>query len=283
MNILVTGKNGQLGSEIKAISNQYQNFNFLCTDIEELDITNKKAINSFFKNNTIDLIINCAAYTAVDKAEDDFEIANKVNNLAVQYLVEAAETYNSKIIHISTDYVFDGSTCIPYKEDKEVSPLGVYGQTKLEGEEHILHAKTQGLIIRTSWVYSEFGNNFVKTMLRLGKEKESLGVIGDQIGTPTNAKDLAYACLDIANQTKQWEDNQIYHYSNLGVCSWYDFAFEIMQQANLNCKINLIETTDYPTKAKRPQYSVLNKKKITEKFNVKNHHWTISLKRTIKV
>lgn len=284
MNILVTGKNGQLGSEINSLSEQYPHFNFILTDVDELDITNKEAIQTFFSNQNIDLIINCAAYTAVDNAEDNFEIANKVNNTAVQYLVEAAEKHHSKIIHISTDYVFNGNNFLPYKEENTTDPIGVYGETKLQGEQHILHANTPALIIRTSWVYSEFGNNFVKTMLRLGKEKDSLGIIGDQIGTPTNAKDLAKACLDIASKTELWsKENEIYHFSNLGVCSWFDFAFEIMHLANIDCNINLIETQDYPTKAKRPQYSVLNKKKITEQFNITNHHWTTSLKRTIKL
>lgn len=283
MNILVTGKNGQLGSEINALSNQYPNFNFIFTDVEELDITNKNKIETFFTENTVDLIINCAAYTAVDKAEEEIETANKVNNLAVKYLVEVAEIYHTKIIHISTDYVFNGNSYIPYKEIDNTNPISIYGKTKLDGESHIINAKTQGLIIRTSWVYSEFGNNFVKTMLRLGKERNELGIIGDQIGTPTNAKDLAKTCLDIASKTELWSTkNEIYHFSNLGVCSWYDFAYEIMKISNTNCNIKLIGTEDYPTKAARPQYSVLNKKKITDQFKIDNSHWSISLEKTLK-
>ncbi|NME67783.1 dTDP-4-dehydrorhamnose reductase [Flammeovirga aprica] len=283
MNILVTGKNGQLGSEISILTNQYPNFNFVFTDIEELDITDKEAVQNFFIQQKIDLIINCAAYTAVDNAEDNFDIANKVNNIAVKYLTEEAEKHNSKIIHISTDYVFNGNNYLPYKEEDPTSPIGVYGETKLQGEQHILNSSTQGLIIRTSWVYSTFGNNFVKTMLRLGTERDNLGVIGDQVGTPTNARDLALACLEIASKTELWsKENEIYHFSNLGVCSWYDFAFEIMKLSTLDCQVNLIETKDYPTKAKRPQYSVLNKAKITKQFGVKNKHWSISLKETIE-
>ncbi|KXX72537.1 dTDP-4-dehydrorhamnose reductase [Flammeovirga sp. SJP92] len=283
MNILVTGKNGQLGSEINALSTQYSDFNFHFTDIEELDITDKNAIDNFFSLNKIDLIINCAAYTAVDKAEDDIIAANKVNNLSVRYLTEVAEQYYSRIIHISTDYVFDGKHYLPYKETDNTNPISVYGKTKLNGESHVINSKVPALVIRTSWVYSQFGNNFVKTMLRLGNERENIGVIGDQIGTPTNANDLAKACLDIASKTELWsKKNEIYHFSNLGICSWYDFANEIMKLSDINCKINQIETIDYPTKAQRPQYSVLNKKKITEQFGIDNFHWSDSLQKMIK-
>lgn len=282
MNILITGKNGQLGSEIQALSNTYKEFNFFFTDIEELDITNEEAITTFFEINKINFVINCAAYTAVDKAEDDEEIANKVNNTAVKFLVTAAEKNNARFIHISTDYVFNGTNHTPYTEEQETSPIGVYGKTKLEGEKHVLNSSLKGLVIRTSWVYSKFGNNFVKTMIRLGNERDELGVIVDQVGTPTNAADLAEVCLLIASQLENWSDiNEVYHFSNEGVCSWYDFAFEIMKLNNISCHIKAIETTDYPTKAARPPYSVLNKKKIREQFNIPPKHWTSSLQRML--
>ncbi|GAA4826764.1 dTDP-4-dehydrorhamnose reductase [Algivirga pacifica] len=278
MNILVTGKNGQLGSEIQVLANDCPNFNFIFTDVVELDITDRDRVQTFFAENTIDIVINCAAYTAVDKAEDEYELADRVNNQAVEYLVEAATTVNARFIHISTDYVFDGSGNIPYTEVDGVSPLGVYGKTKLAGEQHVLKASIPGIVIRTSWVYSSFGNNFVKTMMRLGKEREELGVIVDQIGSPTYARDLAEVCLSICVKEDQWRDsNEVYHYSNDGVCSWYDFATTIMELNGIDCVVKPIETIDYPTKAERPLYSVLNKKKIKEHFLLSHKHWKKSL------
>ena len=278
MKIVVTGKNGQLGSEINALKDQYPSFEFIFLGRNDLDITDQDAIEKYFENCPFDLLINCAAYTAVDQAEDDFEGANAVNNLAVQYLVAAAEKQKARVIHISTDYVFDGAANLPYKESDPVQPIGVYGKTKLAGELHVLNAKIPAMVIRTSWVYSSFGNNFVKTMKRLGQERDELGVIVDQVGTPTNARDLADACLQICTQLTRWSDtNEVYHFSNDGVCSWYDFACAIMEVNNIDCNVKPIETTDYPTKAKRPQYSVLNKKKIKEQFGLLGLNWKASL------
>jgi dTDP-4-dehydrorhamnose reductase len=253
-------------------------FNFIYTDLEELDITNADLVTSFFKQNSIDMVINCAAYTAVDKAEDDADLANMVNNIAVKNLVNACLSHQARIIHISTDYVFDGSSNVPYVESEVVSPIGVYGKTKRLGEEQVLHTAVQGIILRTSWVYSSFGNNFVKIMLRLGKERESLNVIYDQVGTPTYARDLAKACLDIACQTEHWTtEPKVYHYSNEGVCSWYDFSTTIMELTQIPCKISPILTKDYPTKSQRPHFSVLNKTAIKTKFNLKIPYWQTSL------
>jgi dTDP-4-dehydrorhamnose reductase len=278
MNILITGKNGQLGSEIQYLSSNYTSFNFIYTDVIELDITEAELVDYFFKYNAIDMVINCAAYTAVDNAEDDFDLVNKVNNIAVKNLVDACIKYQAKIIHVSTDYVFDGSSNVPYIETDAISPIGVYGRTKRSGEEQLLNAAVSGIILRTSWVYSSFGNNFVKTMIRLGQERESLNVIFDQVGTPTYARDLAKVCLDIASQTENWlAAPEVYHYSNEGVCSWYDFATSIMEIKKIYCKVLPIETKDYPSKSNRPHYSVLNKSKIKAKFNIDISYWRISL------
>mgnify|MGYP000754574992 FL=1 len=283
MKVLVTGRNGQLGSEIHSISEQYDNFEFIFTSSLNLDISNEEAVFSFFNNHQFDAVINCAAYTAVDKAEDELENANAVNHLGVQYIVENCEQKNIRLIHISTDYVFDGSNNVAYKETDPVSPIGVYGKTKRLGEEVILNSSLNAIIIRTSWVYSTFGNNFVKTMIRLGKEKDELGVIVDQVGTPTNTNDLASACLTILSEANNWNQKvSIYHYSNNGVTSWYDFATEIMTIANLDCKVNPIESFEYPTKALRPNYSVLNKRKIVQDFDLKIPHWKESLVKMIK-
>lgn len=276
LNVLVTGSKGQLGSEIQALSIDYA-YNFIFTDKEELDICNEEAINSFVHQNAINIIINCAAYTAVDKAQEDEEIADKINHQAVHYLAKISKEKNIKLIHISTDYVFDGQNFRPYIETDVTAPQGVYGQTKLDGEKALLSINpTNSIIIRTSWVYSSFGANFVKTMLRLGKEKESLGVIFDQVGTPTYARDLAETILQILPKIEN-KNVEIYNYSNEGVLSWYDFAKEIMRMAKLNCVINPIETKAYPTPAKRPHYSLLNKTKIKEKFNMSIPYWKDSL------
>ena len=271
-NILVTGSNGQLGSEIKELSSDYS-YDFSFTDRTTLDITDKEDIKNFCQNNAINTIINCAAYTAVDKAESDKENADIVNRKAVKKLALVAKEFDIKLIHISTDYVFDGRNFKPYCEEFQTNPQGVYGKTKLEGEKELININPKNsIIIRTSWVYSFYGNNFVKTMLRLGKEKESLGVIFDQVGTPTYAKDLAKTILEIIPKIKN-EKVEIFNFSNEGVLSWYDFAKEIMKMAKLDCKINPIETKDYPTPAKRPHYSLLNKAKIKEKFNIEIPYW----------
>jgi len=276
LNILVTGSHGQLGSEIHELSCEYPNTYFF-TDKEELDITNEKALSQYIEHHSIDVIINCAAYTAVDKAQSDEILADRINHLAVKYLATIAKEHNIKLIHISTDYVFDGMSHKPYLETDTTNPQSIYGKTKLLGENALLHVKLpNSIIIRTSWVYSSYGANFVKTMLRLGKEKESLGVIFDQVGTPTYAKDLAKAILEIFPKINNTQ-TEIYNYSNEGVASWYDFAQEIMKMAKLTCKVNPIETSQYPTPAKRPPYSLLNKSKIKNEYTIEIPYWKDSL------
>lgn len=281
INILITGSKGQLGSEIEALSQNY-NYNFFFTDRESLDITDKNKLDDFINNNSINIIINSSAYTAVDKAEDDKLNADKVNHLATKYLAEISKKYNLKLVHISTDYVFDGQNFKPYNENDKTNPNSIYGQTKLDGEKAMQKINLKdSIIIRTSWVYSSFGANFVKTMLRLGKERDSLGVIFDQVGTPTYARDLAKAILDILPNIKN-KKVEIYNYSNEGVVSWYDFAKEIMKMAKIECNINPIETSEYPTPAKRPHYSLLNKSKIKKEFGIIIPYWKDSLDECLK-
>ena len=271
-NVLVTGSSGQVGNEIKAISSDYS-YNFFFTDRNNIDITSKDSIKEFCKTNNINVIINCAAYTAVDKAQSDEINADLINRKAVKKLALVSQELNIKLIHISTDYVFDGKNFKPYCEEFQTNPQSIYGKTKLDGENEMRDINPlNSIIIRTSWVYSYYGNNFVKTMLRLGKEKEELGVIFDQVGTPTYAKDLAKTILDIVPQIEN-SKVEIYNYSNEGVLSWYDFAKEIMKMAKLNCKINPIETYQYPTPAKRPHFSLLNKNKIKSTFNIEIPYW----------
>ena len=282
MNILVTGSKGQVGSEIKELSSN-SNHNFFFTSREELDITNEQNIKDFIEKNDIKAIINCAAYTAVDKAEEDKINADLVNRKAVKKLAKISKEKSIKLIHISTDYVFDGTAFRPYCEEYQTNPNSVYGQTKLDGENEMIKINPHNsIIIRTSWVYSSFGNNFVKTMLRLGKEKDELGVIFDQIGSPTYARDLAQTILDILPNIKN-DKVAIYNYSNEGVLSWYDFAKEIMRMAKIDCSINPIETFQYPTPAKRPHYSLLNKSKIKNDFGVEIPYWKDSLSDCLKV
>jgi dTDP-4-dehydrorhamnose reductase len=285
MNILVIGSNGQLGSEIKDIAIHYPNFKFFFMDLPELDICKSSQLEVFFKDKNINTVINCAAYTAVDQAEEDAEIAEQVNAKGVLNLVNALKKVDGKLIHISTDYVFDGTSFLPYKESDPVSPIGVYGKTKRAGELAVLNSSIDAIVIRTSWLYSVYGNNFVKTMLRLGSEKENLGVIFDQVGTPTNASDLAKTCLDILLDESSENismKGKIYHYSNEGVTSWYDFAKAIMELGSLDCKVRPIQTRDYPTPAKRPHYSVLNKSKIKIDFNIQIPYWRDSLDKCIE-
>jgi len=285
MNILVTGSNGQLGSEIKNLAANYASFSFFFMDLLDLDICNKNQLDIFFKDKDINTVINCAAYTAVDKAEQEADIAKKVNATGVFNLVNALEVVNGKLIHISTDYVFDGDHFLPYTETDPVSPIGVYGETKRAGELAVLNSTIDAIVIRTSWLYSSNGNNFVKTMLRLGSEKENLGVIFDQVGTPTYARDLAKTCLKILFENSSLnisKNGNLYHYSNEGVTSWYDFAISIMELGGVNCKVKPIHTKDYPTLAKRPQYSVLNKYKIKTDFKIEIPHWKDSLKDCIE-
>jgi dTDP-4-dehydrorhamnose reductase len=285
MRVLITGSNGQLGSEIKELAANYKKLDFIFKDLPELDICNFEALQAFIIDYNINIVINCAAYTAVDKAEEDAEIAKKVNSNGVLNLVNALETIDGKLIHISTDYVFDGNHFLPYKESDPVSPIGVYGETKRAGELAALNSAIDAIVIRTSWLYSSYGNNFVKTMLRLGNEKENLGVIFDQVGTPTYARDLAKTCLEIltaVNSAKISNNGNLYHYSNEGVASWYDFAISIMELGRQNCKVNPIQTKDYLTLAKRPQYSVLNKSKIKTDFKIEIPYWRDSLKDCIE-
>lgn len=283
MNILITGSNGQLGSEIRDLKKHYSHFDFFFKDLPDLDICNYNHLKEFVIGNNIKAVINCAAYTAVDKAEENKEIAFKVNAEGVSNLVKVLESYNGKLIHISTDYVFNGANFIPYQEEDTVNPIGVYGHSKREGELALLNSSIEGVIIRTSWLYSIYGVNFVKTMIRLGEEKKRLNVIFDQIGSPTYAGDLADACLEILSNAKSRIDSngKVYHFSNEGVASWYDFARIIMKLCNIDCQVFPIETKDYPTLAKRPHYSVLNKTKIKNDFNISIPYWRDSLEKCI--
>jgi dTDP-4-dehydrorhamnose reductase len=280
MRVLITGANGQLGSEIQRIARNYPTAVFTFKDLPELDICDFEKLEAYIIAHKITAVINCAAYTAVDKAEEESQIAEKVNSIGVLNLVNALEKVNGKLLHLSTDYVFDGLHYKPYEESDEVNPIGVYGKTKREGELAILNSTIDAIIIRTSWLYSAFGSNFVKTMLRLGKEKKKIGVISDQLGTPTFAKDLAETCLEILcakNLSKISSKGRLYHYTNEGVTSWYDFAIAIMEMSGIQCKVLPIQTNEYPTLAKRPQYSVLNKSKIKKSFALEISHWRTAL------
>ncbi len=271
--ILVTGSNGQLGSEIKALEFVYPQHNFIFTDVEELNLINKENVEAFFQDSKIEVCINCAAYTAVDKAEDEQDLAMLINDKAVENLAKICKMNNVRLIHISTDYVFDGTNYMPYKETDTPKPNSFYGHSKLRGEQTLLKNIDNYVIIRTSWLYSVFGNNFVKTMIRLGNERDELGVVVDQIGTPTHAADLAKAIMATVESNK----TGIYHYSNQGAISWYDFAKAIMQINGINCKVNAIESKDFPAKANRPFYSVLNKAKISKDFSIEVPYWLDSL------
>jgi len=280
-NLLVTGSNGQLGSELQTIATNFPDCKFFFTDVDELDICDSSAIEPFISQNKIDFIINCAAYTAVDKAENDKDLATKINIGATENLAKASVKYGSTLIHISTDYVFDGTNHRPYIESDATNPNSHYGYTKAEAEKIIQKICKQAIIIRTSWLYSTFGNNFVKTMLKYGTERDELKVVNDQIGTPTYAADLASTIINlITNHTI--ETVEIYNFSNEGVCSWYDFAKEIIELKNIDCKITPIEGKDYPTPANRPFYSVLNKSKISKTLNIEIPHWKDSLKICLK-
>jgi dTDP-4-dehydrorhamnose reductase len=284
-NILVTGANSQLGSELRDLTKHstLNTHHYYFTDKKTLDITDKDAVNAFCLQNGIGIIINCAAYTAVDKAEVELELADSINHLAVRSLAEIAKEQKIKLVHISTDYVFDGKRYKPYTEEDATNPQGVYGKTKRDGETAIMAVNPENaVIIRTSWVYSSYGNNFVKTMLRLGKERESLGVIYDQVGTPTYARDLAKTILDIFPKIQN-EDVEIYHYANEGVLSWYDFAKAIMQMAKRECRIDPIETKEYPTPAARPHYSLLNKIKIKKTFDIAIPYWQDALDECLRM
>jgi dTDP-4-dehydrorhamnose reductase len=282
-NILITGANGQLGNELKVLFHQYQSFNFFTSDVDTLDLCNKKEIEDFTGQNEIHYIVNCAAYTAVDKAEDEAELCYKINRDAVRNLAEAARG-KAKIIHISTDYVFDGTATTPYRETDKTYPQSVYGKSKEAGERVLLELAPESIIVRTAWLYSSFGNNFVKTMMRLGKERSSLNVVNDQIGTPTYASDLAKALLDIIvfSEKTQTFASGIYHYSNEGITTWFDFTKKIFQLTGIkNCQANPIPTSGYPTKATRPMYSVLDKTKIKKTFALTVPEWEDSLEKCL--
>ena len=286
MKILVTGSNGQLGSELQQLAPTMDGMDFLFTDVDTLDICNKVAIEEFLANQPVDFIINCAAYTAVDKAEDDIEQCYAINRDAVRNLGEVAASIGCKVIHVSTDYVFNGKAYRPYTEDMQIAPNTIYGKSKAEGEEELLRVCMDAVILRTSWLYSAFGNNFVKTMLKLGKERETLSVIYDQIGTPTYAADLAVVILEIVRQAIEDESTfktGTYHFSNEGVCSWYDFAVAIHRLAGITCDVRPIESSAYPAKAPRPFYSVLNKAKLKATFHIPIAHWQDSLGKCIAI
>ena len=280
--ILVIGKNGQLGKSIhRLVVNTRQADDFIFVDREGMDLSKNESITNYFNGKKFDIIINCAAYTAVDKAEEEVELANQINHLAVRQLAQIAKKQRAKLIHISTDYVFDGENDKPYTETDAVNPVNVYGKTKLAGEKEVQKVMpTNAIIIRTSWVYSEYGNNFVKTMLRLGKERNELNVVSDQIGSPTYAIDLASAILEIIKKKEFRESDQatkIYHYSNEGEISWHEFTKEIFKIANIDCKVSPIITQQYPTPAKRPRNTLMNKEKIVRTFSMDTSSWKESL------
>jgi dTDP-4-dehydrorhamnose reductase len=282
MNILITGANGQLGNEMRVLSAQYPQHTYFFTDIAELDITSREAVKQFVMDNAIDVIVNCAAYTNVDKAEIDENLAHKINASAVENLGLSG----ARVIHISTDYVFSGEACMPYMETDPVAPRTAYGRTKREGEKLLQAVSAEAIIIRTAWLYSTFGNNFVKTMLRLGQERESLGVVFDQLGSPTYAADLATAIFAVIN-APVWHAG-VYHFTNEGVCSWYDFTHEIFVRAQAllpkeiaekiaHCQLRPILSSEYQYQTPRPHYSVLNKSKIKQTFGITIPHWTEAL------
>ena len=276
MNILITGANGQLGNEMRVLSALHPKHTYFFTDIAELDICDKVAVSAFVEANAIDLIVNCAAYTNVDKAEEDEATAMKINADAVAIL----GSQGTKVIHVSTDYVFSGDEHLPCKESDPVAPRTAYGRTKYEGEKRLLAVCPEAVILRTAWLYSEYGNNFVKTMIRLGKEKEKLGVVFDQIGTPTYAADLAAAIFTVI-ECPMWHPG-VYHFTNEGVCSWFDFTIAIHELAGIkNCQVSPILSEEYQYKTPRPHYSVLDKSKFKKTFGVEIPHWKASLEQCI--
>lgn len=275
MNILITGANGQLGNEMRRVSAASSN-HYIFTDVAELDITNPDAIRKMVNDNHIEIIVNCAAYTNVDKAEDDYEMADLLNNKAVENLAVAAKEVDATLIHVSTDYVFQGDRNIPCCEDWETNPLGVYGKTKLAGEQSLQRVGCKYLIFRTAWLYSSFGKNFVKTMRQLTADRDSLKVVFDQVGTPTYARDLADVIFKVIEE-ELFDKQGIYHFSNEGVCSWYDFAKEICELSGNTCDIQPCHSDEFPSKVKRPHFSVLDKTKLKSAFNIKVPYWKDSL------
>lgn len=282
MKIVVTGANGQLGRSIRRLSVEHRELDFIFTDIDSLDIGNRDAVLAFAETHPVDFIVNCAAYTAVDNAEEEEEQCRRINTDAVAYLGEAAQHIGARILHVSTDYVFGGDSYMPYQENDPVSPTSVYGRTKLAGEKALSAVCPDAIIVRTAWLYSEYGHNFMKTMLRLGAERPEIRVVNDQIGSPTYAGDLAEAILSLLEKERQGEQNSgIYHYTNEGVCSWYDFAHSIIRIAGLPAKVIPIPTREYPTAAKRPAYSVLSKEKIKRENHWEIPHWEDSLRKCL--
>jgi len=276
MNILITGCNGQLGTEMRNLSAAHAKHRYFFTDVAELDITNRKAVADFVEENKIDVIVNCAAYTSVDKAEEDEATARLINATAVENI----GVTGVKVIQISTDYIFSGAESTPYLECDAAAPRTAYGRTKWEGEQLLLAANPEAVIIRTAWLYSPYGNNFVKTMLRFGAEREELRVVYDQIGTPTYAEDLAKAIYAVI-EAPEWKAG-VYHFTDEGVCSWFDFTVEIMKQAGLKCRVTPIRSSEYVYKTPRPAYSVLDKAKIKKTFGLEIPYWTESLAKCIE-
>ncbi len=280
--ILVTGAEGQLGRAFQKFPGEYPGHDFIFAGRAALDICSRESLEEILDRESIDICINCAAYTAVDRAETETEIAEEINYKAVCALSDLTEKRAITLVHFSTDFVFDGTKCRPYLETDRTRPLGVYGQSKLQGESYILRHHSRALLFRTSWLYSSRGHNFLNTMLRLGAGRESLGVVFDQAGTPTYCDDLASAVLEILLRKKGDENYGLYHYSNEGVCTWYDFAVEIMKMAGLPCRIEPIRSEAYPTAAKRPAYSVLDKGKVKETFEIEIPHWRTSLEKCLE-
>ena len=279
--IIVIGKGGQLASELEFLKSKDQNWCFL--SINQLDICDKDAVSRFFKNNPCDVVVNCAAYTAVDKAEEEIKACYNVNLIGVENLLESIKFNNSKLIHISSDYVFDGNKPTPYNEKDPGSPVGVYGKSKLAGEKVICNSKVKSIIIRTSWLYSNYGHNFVKTMLKIGTERENIGVIDDQFGSPTFAHDLSKTIIKIAEDKKYtWSIGDVFHYSNEGSCSWHEFASEIFKFSKMDVKVKALTNDEFPTKSKRPKYSLLDKSKIKDIFGIDVPHWKNSLKKMLE-
>ena len=282
MNILVTGCNGQLGKEFQKLSNIYPEHNWIFTDINELNICDKHSVNNFFQNNKIDTCINCAAYTAVDKAEEEKDLARAINATAVSNIANACKTSNTLLVHVSTDYVFDGTSERPYLEDDTISPNSVYGKTKAEGEQNIISTGCSYIIVRTSWLYSSFGSNFVKTMLRLGSEREFVNVVDDQNGNPTWAYDLANAILLLIHRFENKEVREIFNYSNEGTIPWSNFAEAIFYIGNKNCEVRPISTQEYGSKANRPVFSALDNTNIKSVTGIKIPFWRESLIKCIE-
>lgn len=282
MNILITGSDGQLGNEFRQLAPQYKQHQFFFTDLKELDVTNAEKVNKFMKSNKVECVVNCAGYTQVDKAEDDKGQATLLNSTATKYIAEASAKVGAMMVHISTDYVFDGKNYKPYTENDTANPKSIYGKSKLDGEIEVMFNAKRAIIIRTSWLYSSFGHNFVKTILEKAKTEKELKVIYDQVGTPTYARDLAHTILEIIPKVPSKIRGEIYNFSNEGVASWYDFAKAVIEYKGLACKVVPILTKDLAQAAQRPLYSLLNKGRIKKDFGIEIPHWRDSLKECLE-